>query len=804
MHHESRKRPHTDDDDDLSTSKKRAVTSVNGSPQPNGVSDSDEPTLDNLEQFRKEAIFRRMLHYSRENERSQVLIAELEMRKNTCEAGYAAIVACWTQLVETIRLLVKPEDLPPVDINTQALFDLAKSLPDGSSHYLVSALEDRATATRTLVSSFVNLGEKSPSRLFGSDHYVEAQKATTTVAALQSEVATLRSQLQESRDHRELLWNQLSVSENRYERTRSKTVQALEARKAQGVKKEETEELQQKPSSPSQSVTPPPNVLMNGMHDIYEIGALQEQVKYRETRIIELDRQIASLRDQNAALETELRMKERGDNIYENPAYKDVVQFALKLDADLTEKYKQTTSLEEDVYRLTLHMERHDAELTVATVKQLQELQTMLQKRDADNARLREQRDQQNAELVERRHKDAVRASSLEQLKLLVESRAATQLEMELNQCKAHLAAHTGDRQLMLTYLHGDDPLRQRWEILEEQLRQANQRVAAMEQTISSFDGEERKALHGRAEMSRRILELTESLDKYRAFIGPNSSPDLAELTQLLKEKEEECEKLRLLELQGGEAEKALYAELDKLSSAWETLDRQVKSKVFDLAALEERLSKSQMDKAKAENKFYAAMRDKEAMEIEKKSFIRMLEKQGKAVEKLVDTEGSLNAQIALLEKETAMQKKIIDSLKENLRQQERTNSELISRAEQERGRNEAWRHVHKEFEKLTEGKKIELRQLEDSLYRAKKEAERHATRVKDAATTSGNSDVENLKSILKCSTCRINFRSTVLTKCMHTFCKDCVEKRIQTRQRKCPACNISFAQSEVQQFWFQ
>jgi E3 ubiquitin-protein ligase BRE1 len=60
------------------------------------------------------------------------------------------------------------------------------------------------------------------------------------------------------------------------------------------------------------------------------------------------------------------------------------------------------------------------------TSKQLQELQTMLQKRDADNARLREQRDQQNAELLERRHRDSVKTSSFEQLKLLAESRAAS------------------------------------------------------------------------------------------------------------------------------------------------------------------------------------------------------------------------------------------------------------------------------------------------------------------------------------------------------------------------------------------
>lgn len=135
-------------------------------------------------------------------------------------------------------------------------------------------------------------------------------------------------------------------------------------------------------------------------------------------------------------------MKESGENVFESNAYKEVVTFALKLDADVGEKYKQVMVLEEEVARLTANMERHDEELLVCTIfrvllfpltrtqagtsKQLQELQTMLQKRDADNARLREQRDQQNAELVERRHRDSVKTSSSEQLKFLADSRAAS------------------------------------------------------------------------------------------------------------------------------------------------------------------------------------------------------------------------------------------------------------------------------------------------------------------------------------------------------------------------------------------
>lgn len=118
------------------------------------------------------------------------------------------------------------------------------------------------------------------------------------------------------------------------------------------------------------------------MHDTYEIGVLQEQVKFRETRIIELERQVAALRDQSTVLESEvcvfrhlfsitrinllkLRLKEGSTNIYENDAYKEVVLFALKLDADLVEKYKQTADLEEHLARMTMAMDKHDSELMV-------------------------------------------------------------------------------------------------------------------------------------------------------------------------------------------------------------------------------------------------------------------------------------------------------------------------------------------------------------------------------------------------------------------------------------------------------
>jgi E3 ubiquitin-protein ligase BRE1 len=124
MQEVSRKRPHLGDSEPL-PSKKRAVSvtcttvPVNGTMLPTAAADEEPGDQDNLEvdipflsfllpvltwfvtpfqQFRKEAIFRRMRHYSRENERSQARISELEHLKSTYEASLAVMGACWTQV----------------------------------------------------------------------------------------------------------------------------------------------------------------------------------------------------------------------------------------------------------------------------------------------------------------------------------------------------------------------------------------------------------------------------------------------------------------------------------------------------------------------------------------------------------------------------------------------------------------------------------------------------------------------------------------------------------------------------------
>ena len=88
-----------------------------------------------------------------------------------------------------------------------------------------------------------------------------------------------------------------------------------------------------------------------------------------------------------------------------------------------------------------------------------------------------------------------------------------------------------------------------------------------------------------------QVAELQKQLESYQNLCGQSG-----DMSKQLEEKEGELKKLRLEVTQYAQAETALYTELEKLSTAWEALDKEVKNKSFDSAAVEDRLSKSAIE----------------------------------------------------------------------------------------------------------------------------------------------------------------------------------------------------------------
>ena len=59
------------------------------------------------------------------------------------------------------------------------------------------------------------------------------------------------------------------------------------------------------------------------------------------------------------------------------------------------------------------------------------------------------------------------------------------------------------------------------------------------------------------------------------------------------------------------------------------------------------------------------------------------------------------------------------------------------------------------------------------------------------------------LRALMECSVCRSNHKDTVITKCFHLFCSECIEKRIKLRDRKCPTCMQGFSEGDVHAVYY-
>eukprot|EP00340_Litonotus_pictus_P010894 CAMPEP_0170536908 /NCGR_PEP_ID=MMETSP0209-20121228/102408_1 /TAXON_ID=665100 ORGANISM="Litonotus pictus, Strain P1" /NCGR_SAMPLE_ID=MMETSP0209 /ASSEMBLY_ACC=CAM_ASM_000301 /LENGTH=912 /DNA_ID=CAMNT_0010838327 /DNA_START=63 /DNA_END=2802 /DNA_ORIENTATION=+ len=62
---------------------------------------------------------------------------------------------------------------------------------------------------------------------------------------------------------------------------------------------------------------------------------------------------------------------------------------------------------------------------------------------------------------------------------------------------------------------------------------------------------------------------------------------------------------------------------------------------------------------------------------------------------------------------------------------------------------------------------------------------------------------IDLLTKKLKCEICFERYKDVVITKCFHTFCKQCVDKSFESRQRRCPHCREKISENDVKAIFF-
>ena len=144
------------------------------------------------------------------------------------------------------------------------------------------------------------------------------------------------------------------------------------------------------------------------------------------------------------------------------------------------------------------------------------------------------------------------------------------------------------------------------------------------------------------------IASLRVTLGKYERILGPDAeaASDVRELASKLEAAEKESTALRLQLSEAEASTNSIYTEVEGLSKLWTDADKQSRDKVFELKDQELRMSRANQEKAKADNKYFQAMRAKEGVDAECKTAQRSVEKQLKMLEKAQEVERALQAQV--------------------------------------------------------------------------------------------------------------------------------------------------------------
>ncbi|KAK9370934.1 BRE1 E3 ubiquitin ligase-domain-containing protein [Lipomyces kononenkoae] len=287
--------------------------------------------------------------------------------------------------------------------------------------------------------------------------------------------------------------------------------------------------------------------------------------------------------------------------------------------------------------------------------------------------------------------------------------------------------------------------------------------------------------------MEMEIERLKSSLETANG--NPTPSPD--------DSPEELLKRIEKLEKQN----QFLSAELPGLEAAFNQAHAQCTRKVTDIMEREEKMSRLLAEKSKADQKYFSAMRAKEAIALENRALRAQSLKSGEIIQQLRDAEQSVSGKVSTLEKQLAELETVRHTYQKQLQESQRKCNEQSVAIDSLKAQIEK---LHSELQVRNAAILSETdsrRQAEEQLERQKVELERWKSESRSSALNHVNGDqgqIEALRSIAICSVCSKNWKNTAIKVCGHCFCFECAKDRLNARLRKCPLCNKQYSHNDL------
>ncbi|PQP97498.1 E3 ubiquitin-protein ligase BRE1-like 1 isoform X2 [Prunus yedoensis var. nudiflora] len=264
-----------------------------------------------------------------------------------------------------------------------------------------------------------------------------------------------------------------------------------------------------------------------------------------------------------------------------------------------------------------------------------------------------------------------------------------------------------------------------------------------------------------------------------------DSKRDILRLSDALKSKNEENE--------------AYLSEIETIGQAYDDMQTQNQHLLQQITERDDYNIKLVLEGVRAKQLQKAVLMDKRKMEREIQQGNASLHFYNMKAARIEDQLKICRDQIQKLAEDKFQRAITLENTQKRLSDVRKSSQQAREALEESQSKVDRSRMGLSELQIELERERFEKKRIEEELEILK----RKASRLR--AQTEGSSIVEKLqqelgeyREILKCDVCLDRTKQVVITKCYHLFCNPCVQKVIESRQRKCPRCSMSFGPNDV------
>jgi E3 ubiquitin-protein ligase BRE1 len=160
-------------------------------------------------------------------------------------------------------------------------------------------------------------------------------------------------------------------------------------------------------------------------------------------------------------------------------------------------------------------------------------------------------------------------------------------------------------------------------------------------------------------------------------------------------------------------------------------------------------------------------------------------------------------ASLVAMEKDLALKQQAMETLKKKAQESVQTSQSLQLAVAGEEREKESHREKLRQRQEERERAAQQLRRSQEEVASLKRKLEKYKSR--DWASSSDEVLLEEIRTYkvkLNCPCCSTRKKDTVLTKCFHVFCSECIRSRYDSRLRKCPKCGAAFGANDFHKLY--